>query len=200
MLRLVVASTTLPDTVPAAVIFPPAPAAVLSTARLPLNVSDPSVAKGVHVNGNAVSAWPAAQAFGVMLNVPLVVIGLGEAVSPAPALMLVTVPLPLPPGNVCPGAKVTKPSNFAVPLTSNVAPGVGVPMPTLVLAVAPFTPAMLPSTRALLAPTAALAPMAVALFTTLEVLSPAWEPTKVLLEPVMFGFPVEQNVPTAPAQ
>ena len=135
------------------------------TLRLPLtvwfavNVLVPSVAKGEQANGNAISAWFAGQRFGAMLSVPLVVIGFEEAVSPDPAVMLVTVPLPAP-GNVCPGAKVTKPSNIAVPLTSNVAPGVGVPMPTLVLAVAPFTPAMLPSTRALLAPTAAFAPMA----------------------------------------
>jgi hypothetical protein len=45
-----------------------------------------------------------------------------------------------------------------------------------------------------------VAPMAVALVTWVEVLSPVWEPRKVLLEPVVLGFPVEQNVPMAPAQ
>ena len=73
-----------------------------------------------------------------------------------------------------------------LPSTSRVEAGAVVPMPTLVSAVAPFTPLMLPSTSVLLAVTSALAPMAV-VFVRVPVEGPALNPSPVLLLPVVLA-------------
>src|SRR5215510_9069170 len=67
-----------------------------------------------------------------------------------------------------------------LPLTSNLAPGALVPMPTLT--------ELLPNTNALLAETTALAPMAVALLSCVGVPGPALRPTNVLFEPVVLAL------------
>jgi hypothetical protein len=87
-----------------------------------------------------------------------------------------------------PSWKISPPPLFAVnlmlPFTSSGLVGEVVPMPTLVLALAPFTPLMLPSTRLLLAETKAFAPMAVALV-SVPVLKAALAPMAVLYPPVI---------------
>src|SRR5947207_14660682 len=72
--------------------------------------------------------------------------------------------------------------------TLSVAVGAVVPMPTFVLALAKFTPLMLPKTSELLCDTWARAPMAVALNKGSEARS-AWSPIIVLEFPVLFLAP-----------
>ena len=60
-------------------------------------------------------------------------------------------------------------------------------MPTFVLAVAPFTPLMLPKTSELFCETCAFAPTAVA-FVRLSAATVVFEPSRVLPLPVGFGL------------
>src|SRR5258708_2857991 len=100
--------------------------------------------------------------------------------------------------------RLVRPTNRS-PRTSSGDSGAGVPMPTLVSAVAPLTPLILPSTSALLCDTCALAPMAVALVRLLMptsarapiivlkppsmLLTPAVAPKKALLPPIPLAKP-----------
>ena len=61
-----------------------------------------------------------------------------------------------------------------LPTTSRVDVGVVVPMPTLVLLVAPLTPLIEPSTKALDSLTTALVPIAVAFCSWVDVPGPDW--------------------------
>jgi hypothetical protein len=107
----------------------------------------------------------------------------------------------LPSGNITP---LPVPKSFRFPTTVSRSPGVVVPIPTLVSAVAPLTPLMLPRTRLSLWATSARYPMAVALvipaapwdtaptkllLSSVVLLTPAKYPTKELLSPVVLLEP-----------
>src|SRR5579863_4595112 len=90
--------------------------------------------------------------------------------------------------------KLSKPRMNSLPRSiSKLWVGAMVPIPTLTLEVAPFTPMMLPSTRELLAVTNALAPIAVALLTLppIGALAPAPAPIVV----VLLRVPPKEPVP-----
>lgn len=84
----------------------------------------------------------------------------------------------------CPGV----PTRMLPPVTSNFAFGAVVPIPTLVSAVAPFTPLRLPNIKELLVVAVALAPIAVA-FVRLAAPTSVPSPSIVMRLPVRLAAP-----------